>query len=74
MRRKPAPVRLRVENSPARPLVLVLEAWGETYDIAPGEHRNVVYRGDRAPTLTLDVGEGEFKVWAEGPGLLDLVD
>lgn len=65
-----APVQLYVTNDFAEAMRLVLEPWGEIYVLLPGERRLVTYLGDPAPRLSVDVGRGEMKIWAEGPGEL----
>ena len=65
-------VRLRVTNRSSEPIALVLEPVGEVYRIEPGQNRVVRYTGDPAPSLSIDVHDGETKIWEEGPGTLEL--
>lgn len=74
MRKKSPVVRLTVSNVTARPADLVLEPLGEVHVIPAGEQRTVIYSGDREPTLSIDFGDEEIKIWEEGPGQLDMTE
>jgi hypothetical protein len=50
----------------------VLEPTGEVYRIEPGQTRIARYSGDPAPSLSIDVHDGETKIWEEGIGSLEL--
>jgi hypothetical protein len=63
---------LRVTNRSSRALSLMLEPAGEVYRIEPGQTRVARYRGDPAPSLSIDVHDGEVKIWEEGVGSLEL--
>jgi hypothetical protein len=67
-----AVVRLMVTNYSSGAFALVLEPFGEVYRIQPGETRVVRYGGDPAPRLSIDLHDGETKIWQEGPGRLEL--
>jgi hypothetical protein len=69
---KAAVVRMTVTNRSSTPTDLVLEPRGEVYPMAPGTTREVLYAGDATPSLSIDVHDGELKIWEEGPGFLDL--
>ena len=69
---KAAIVRLRVTNRSSEPMALVLEPTGEVYRIEPGQNRVVRYTGDPTPNLSIDVHDGETKIWEEGVGILEL--
>ena len=66
------PVRLIVTNRSSEPTLLVLEPLGEIYPIDPESSRVVRYTGDPAPKLSIDVHDGEIKIWEEGGGTLEL--
>lgn len=70
--REPAIARLTVTNRSSDPITLVLESADETYSIEPAHSRVVRYTGDPAPRLSIDVHDGEAKIWEEGPGILEL--
>jgi hypothetical protein len=69
---RPAAVKLVVTNRRSARTTIVLEPAGEVYQLDPGESRVVVYDGDPEPRLSVDLGEGETKIWEEGPGRLAL--
>ena len=69
---QPAAVTLLVTNRSSVPQRLVLEPTGEVYTLEPGERRTVTYGGDPDPRLSIDLGDGETKIWEEGPGTLTL--
>jgi len=69
---KAVTVRLRVTNRSSEPIALVLEPAGEVYRIEPGQNRVVRYTRDPSPSLSIDVHDGEMKIWEEGPGKLEL--
>lgn len=71
-RRVDGGVRLNVTNSSAEPNSLVLEPAGEVHPIEPGQTRVVRYVGDPEPALSIDVGDGETKIWEEGVGTLEI--
>jgi hypothetical protein len=50
----------------------VLEPAGEVYRIEPGQTRMVRDSGDPALSLSIDVHDGETKIWEEGVGTLEL--
>ena len=65
-------VRLMVTNRSSAALNLVLEPLGEIYRIEPQGTRVVRYSGDPTPRLSIDVHDGETKIWNEGTGTLEL--
>jgi hypothetical protein len=69
---QPAAVNLVVTNRSSEPQTLVLEPLGEMYALEPGQTRTVFYVGDPEPRLSIDLGDGETKIWAEGSGWLTL--
>jgi hypothetical protein len=69
---QPSAVTLVVANRSSEPRTLVLEPAGEIYVLEPGDTRTLIYVGDVEPRLSIDLGEGETKIWAEGPGTLTL--
>ena len=69
---EPDVVRLSVTNHSSKPTVLVLEPAGEIYRIEPTQSRIVRYIGDPTPRLSIDVHDGETRIWEEGSGTLTL--
>lgn len=66
----PPTVTMGVRNGSGVAINVVLEPWGEIHSLQPGETRTLSYEGDPEPSLTIDLGETEIKVWAEGDGVL----
>jgi hypothetical protein len=66
----PASVTFTVTNRSSVQQTVVLEPTGEIYMLEPGESRRVTYAGDPHPHLSIDLGDGETKIWEEGPGTL----
>lgn len=69
---QPATVTLMVTNRSSVRQRLVLEPTGEIHTLEPGESRTVIYAGDPDPRLSIDLGDGETKMWEEGSGTLTL--
>jgi hypothetical protein len=69
---QPGAVSVLVTNRSSQVQRLVLEPTGEVYTLEPGERRTVTYAGDHDPRLSIDLGDGEMKIWEEGPGTLTL--
>jgi len=68
------PITLRISNSGSDPIRVVLEQWGEICEIPANATRNVVHAGYEKPTLTVDIGPAEIKIWAETSGDLQISD
>ena len=67
---QPAAVSLIVTNRSSARQRLVLKPIGDIYPLEPGEQRRVTCAGDPDPRLSIDIGDGETKIWEEGSGTL----
>lgn len=65
-------VQLIVTNRSGRAINVVLEPWGEIHPLGAETQRLVTYTGDPNPKLTVDVGNGQITIWAEGPGSFEV--
>lgn len=65
-------VEIRLSNSSARPIALVLEPWGEIVELEPGATYEASSEGPPGDTIEIDIEDGLLKLWAPNDSSLDI--
>ncbi len=63
-------MKIRIRNSEAKKVIVILEPWVNEYDLNPGDHLEFVASGEIAENAYFDInyGNGVWVVTPEWPG------
>jgi hypothetical protein len=66
-------MRIEIVNETSSPSRLVLEPWGEIYELLMAVPVTVEYLGDEAKGISVRINDQQTEVWALGDGVLHIV-